>query len=448
MTDRGEIRFAKSGDVHIAYQVLGTGPPDLMAFSSAVMPIDSMDEEPLLARFNSRLASFSRLIRFDRRGVGMSDPVVPTGPTTLEQWVHDAVAVMDAVGSRRAAVFAPRDTSLQAVMMAAAHPDRVASLVMVNGSARVSRAEDYPIGVPQRILDRFLDINMEPDAVDRGFDFLALVAPSVAHNKDFRAWWVRAGYRGASPAMARAIQALYFKADVRPVLPLVRVPTLVFHRRDNELWRVDHGRFLAAHIPNAKYVELEGADDLYWVGDTETMLDEIEEFVTGIRPGGRSDRKLATVLFTDIVGSTRHLAEVGDRRWKDLLERLDTAVRRQLARFEGREVKTTGDGMVATFDGPARAVACACAIGDAAVQVGLEVRAGLHTGEIELYGDDITGLAVNIAARVAALAGPGQVLVSRTLVDLVVGSDITFAGRGAHALKGVPGKWDLFSVER
>jgi class 3 adenylate cyclase len=448
VTSAPEIHYAKSGDVHIAYQVLGTGPPDLLAFSSATMPIDSMDDEPSLARFNNRLASFSRLIRFDRRGVGMSDPVVPTDPTTLEQWVHDALAVMDAVGSRRAAVFAPRDSSLQAVMMAAAYPERVASLMMVNGSARVSRAEDYPIGVPQRLLDHFLDVNMEPDSVERGFDLLALVAPSVARDEDFRAWWVRAGYRGASPAMARAIHRLFLKADVRPVLPLVRAPTLVFHRRDNQLWRVGHGRYLAEHLPHAKYIELEGADDLYWVGDTETMLDEIEEFVTGVRPGGRFDRKLATVLFTDIVGSTQHLAEVGDKSWKDMLGRHDTAVRRQLARFEGREVKTTGDGIVATFDGPARAVACACAIDDAALQVGVEIRAGLHTGEIELYGDDITGLAVNIAARVAALAGPREVLVSRTLVDLVVGSDISFAGRGTRVLKGVPGEWQLFSVER
>jgi class 3 adenylate cyclase len=448
MIDAPEIHYAKSGDVHIAYQVLGAGPLDLLAFSPEMLPIDSMDEEPLLARFNNRLASFSRLIRFDRRGIGMSDPVVPTEPTTLEQWVHDAIAVMDAVGSRRASVFAPRTTSLEAVMMAAAHPDRLASLLIVNGSARLARAEDYPIGIPQRILDRFLDINMEPDAVDRGLDLLAVAAPSVAHDEDFRAWWVRAGYRGASPATARAIEALYFRADVRPVLPLIGVPTLVLHRRDNQLRRVDHGRYLAEHIPNAKYVELEGADDLYWVGDTETMLDEIEEFVTGVRPAARSDRKLATVLFTDIVGSTQHLAEVGDRRWKDLLERHDTAVRHQLARFQGNEVKTTGDGIVATFDGPARAVACACAIGDAAAQLGLEVRAGLHTGEIDLYGNDITGLAVNIAARVAALAGPRQVLVSRTLVDLVVRSDITFADRGAHALKGVPGEWQLFSVER
>jgi class 3 adenylate cyclase len=448
VTSAPEIHYAKSGDVHIAYQVLGTGPPDLLAFSTATMPIDSMDDEPSLARFNNRLASFSRLIRFDRRGIGMSDPVVPSGPTTLEQWVHDALAVMDAVGCRRAAVFAPRDTSLQGVMMAAAHPDRVAGLVVVNGSARVSRAEDYPVGIPQRLLDHFLDVNMEPDAVDRGFDLLALVAPSVVRDVDFRAWWVRAGYRGASPAMARAIQRIFLQADVRPVLPLVRTPTLVLHRRDDQFWRADHGRYLAEHIPDARYVELEGADDLYWVGDTETMLDEIEEFVTGVRPGGRSRRRLATVLFTDIVGSTRQLAEAGDRSWKNILHRHDTALRRQLARFEGHEVKTTGDGMVATFDGPARAVACACAIDDAAVQVGLEIRAGLHTGEIELYGDDITGLAVNIAARVAALAQPREVLVSRTLVDLVVGSDIRFAGRGAHALKGVPGEWQLFSVER
>jgi class 3 adenylate cyclase len=443
----GEIHYAMSGGVHIAYQVLGTGSPDLLAFSSApLLSIDSMDDEPLLARFHDRLASFSRVIRFDRQGVGLSDRV-PTGPTTLEQWVQDALAVMDAVGSRQAAVLAARDSSLEGVLMAATYPERVTSLVVVNGTARLARGDDYEVGIPKPILDKFLELNMEPDAVERGYDYLAAAAPTMAGDKAFRDWWVRAGYRGGSPAMARAIQAVYFRADVRPVLPLVRVPTLVLHRRDNRAFRVGHGRYLAEHILKAKYVELEGADDLYWVGETESMLDEIEEFVTGIRHGPRSDRALATVLFTDIVGSTRRIAEVGDRRWKELLGGHDTAVRRELARFRGRQVTSAGDGTVATFDGPARAVTCACAIREAAAQLGLEVRAGLHTGEIELYGDDIAGLAVHIAARVAALARPGQVLVSRTLVDLVIGSGIKFSDRGAHVLRGVPGKWRLSSVE-
>jgi DNA-binding SARP family transcriptional activator/class 3 adenylate cyclase len=440
-------RYAKSSDADIAFHVLGKDSPDLLMFSSALLPIDAMYEEPSLTRFNNRLASFSRLIQFDVRGVGMSESFAPSSPPTLEQWVHDAAAVMAAAGSERAAVFGPRDASLHAILLAATYPDRVTSLIIVNGSARPSRADDYPFGIPQHVLDAFLQVNMEPDAVEQGFDYLALAAPSVAGDNAFRAWWNRAGNRGASPARARAIQAVYLQADVRPVLPLVRVPTLILHRRDNASWRAPHGRYLAEHIPGAKYVELPGADDLYWVGDTDRMLDEIEEFVTGVRPGPRADRVLATVLFTDIVGSTRRLADVGERRWRDLLDRHDVAVREQLERFRGREIKMTGDGVLATFDGPARAVMCACAIRDATAQLGLEIRAGVHAGEVEIRGEDIGGMAVHIAARIEALADPREVLVSRTVVDLIVGSGIETTDRDEHVLEGVPGEWRLFAAE-
>jgi DNA-binding SARP family transcriptional activator/class 3 adenylate cyclase len=442
-----ETCYAKSGDVDIAFNVSGADSPDLLMFSTAVLPIDSMDEEPSLARFNDRLASFNRLIRFDVRGVGMSDVFAPSSPPTLEQWIQDAVAVLDAVGSERAAFFGPRDASLQAILLAATYPDRVSSLIIVNGTARLARADDYPIGIPQRVLDRFLEVNMETDAVERGFDLLAVAAPSVADDDAFRAWWNRAGNRGASPARARAMQAVYQQADLRPVLPLVGVPTLILHSRDNAMFRATHGRYLAAHIPEAKYVELPGADDLYWVGDTDAILDEIEEFLTGVRPGPRSDRVLATVLFTDIVGSTRRAAEMGERRWRDLLDRHDLAVRRQLERFRGHEIKMTGDGVLATFDGPARAVRCGCAIRDAAAQLGLEIRAGIHTGEVEVRGDDIGGMAVHIAARVESLAEPSEVLVSRTVVDLIVGSGIQTTDRGERVLDGVPGTWRLFTAE-
>jgi DNA-binding SARP family transcriptional activator/class 3 adenylate cyclase len=442
-----ETRYAKSGDVDIAFQTSGADAPDLLMFSTAVLPIDSMDEEPSLARFNDRLASFSRLIRFDVRGVGMSDTFAPSSPPTLEQWIQDAVAVMDAAGSERAAIFGPRDASLQAILLATTYPDRVSSLIIVNGTARLARADDYPIGVPQRILDRFLELNMEPDAVERGLDLLTTAAPSVAHDDSFRAWWNRAGNRGASPARARAMQAVYQQADLRPVLPLVRVPTLILHCRDNAMFRAAHGQYLAANIPEARYVELPGADDLYWVGDADAMLDEIEEFVTGVRPGPRPDRVLATVLFTDIVGSTKRVAEMGERRWRDLLDRHDLAVRRQLERFQGQEIKMTGDGVLATFDGPARAVRCGCAIRDAAAQLGLEIRAGVHTGEVEVRGDDIGGMAVHIAARVQSLAKPTEVLVSRTVVDLIVGSGIETIDRGEQVLNGVPGTWRLFTAE-
>ena len=446
MADTFEIHFARNGTTSIAYQVLGTGALDILTFSSAVLPIDSMDEEPSLARFHRRLASFGRLIRLDLRGIGLSDHL-SGDQTSLEDWVQDAVAVLDAVGSQRAAILAPRDTALHGILLASMFPERVASLVLINGTARMARAEDYPVGVPQKILDSFIEVNTNPEAVAQGFDFLALAAPSVARDDVFRAWWVKAGYRGASPAMARAVQAIYVQADVRPVLSLVQAPTLILHRRSNAMVRVGHGRYLAEHIPNARYVELEGADDLYWVGDTETMLDEIEEFLTGVRRGAGAERTLATILFTDIVSSTARAAEIGDKQWRDLLEQHDRLLRRQLTSFAGREVNTTGDGFVAMFDGPARAVACGCAMRDAAAQIGVELRIGIHTGEVEKRGDDLAGLAVHIAARVEAKAETGQVLVSRTVVDLVVGSAINFADRGEHTLKGVPGLWRLFSVE-
>ncbi len=338
----------------------------------------------------------------------MSDPITAADPPTLEQWAQDAVAVLDAAESEQAAVFAPRDSSLTGILLAATYPDRVHALVLVHGIARFSRAADYQIGIPDRILEHFLQINMEPDAVQQGLDFLALAAPSMAGDTAFRAWWTRAGNQGASPSTARALQSVYLWADVRPLLPLLRTPTLILHRRENIPNRVHHGRYLAEHIPQAKFVELPGADDLYWVGDTETMLDEIEEFLTGVRSGPRTDRVLLTVLFTDIVGSTAQISRLGDRRWRELLDRQELATRRQLARFRGREIKTTGDGVLATFDGPARAVSCACAIRDASAQLGLEIRAGVHTGEVELRGDDIGGLAVHIASDEPTLrACPG-----------------------------------------
>ena len=426
---------------------MGLDAPDLLAFSSSVLPIDSMNEEPSLARFHSRLASFSRLIRFDLRGVGMSDPVVPSSPPTLEQWVGDAVAVMDDAGSAKAAVFAPRDTSLEAILLATSHPDRVSALVMVNGTARFARAPDYPVGIPEPLLERFLQLNMEPDAVERGLDYLGLAGPSVAGDKAFRAWWNRAGNRGASPATSRTIQAVYLRADVRPLLPLVRAPTLILHRRDNAVTRVGHGRYLAEHIPGAKYVELPGADDLYWVGDTGAMLDEIEEFLTAIRRTRHSDRTLATILFTDIIGSTPRMADGGDRRSRDLLNRHDEAVRRHLGAFpgpadqvdlqgRGRHLRRTGTGGELCLCHPRRSR-----------PLGLEIRAGVHTGEVEVVGDGIGGIAVDIAAQVEMLADPGQVLVSRTVVDLIVGSGIEFADRGEHELRAVPGTWRLFAVE-
>jgi class 3 adenylate cyclase len=447
MQESPEIRFARTGSRHIAYQVFGSGSLDLLVFSSAVLPIESMDEEPSLARFHRRLASFSRVIRFDARGIGLSDPHVPSGTAVLDEWVSDSVSVLDAIGSERAAVLAPRDASTQGLLLAATHPERVSSLVFINGTARMARAEDYPVGVPQRILERFLEVNMEPDAVERGFDLLAGAAPSVAGDESFRSWWVKAGYRGASPGASRAIQDASLRADMRPILPLVQAPALVLHRRDNQFVRIGHGRYLAEHLAEARYVELPGADDLYWVGETDEMLDEIEEFLTGSRRGPEGDFVVATVLFTDIVESTSRLAALGERAWSDLLDRHDEAVRQELRRFGGREVKTTGDGILATFDNPTRALACGRAIRDAAARLGLALRVGLHTGQVQVRGADVGGLAVHIAARVQGRASADQVLVTRTLADIVVGSGFAFTDAGQHTLKGVPGRWELFALE-
>jgi pimeloyl-ACP methyl ester carboxylesterase/DNA-binding SARP family transcriptional activator len=426
------IRYAKDGEVHIAYHVFGVDSPDLLALSSGMAPIDSMNDEPSLARFYQRLASFRRVIRFDFRGIGRSDSVAPSSPPTLEQWMHDALAVMDNVGSLRAAVFAPRESSLPAILLAATHPERVSSLVFVNGTARIPEARDYPEGISQPLLDEFLDLNFEPDAIDRGYDALRFFAPSVANDDTFRAWWNQAGNRGAGPGTARLLDRVKFQVDVRALLPLVRVPTLVLHRRDDGAIPVGHGRYLAKHIPNATYVELPGADDLYWVGDTNRMLDEIESFLTGIRRGTDTERVLATVLFTEIVGSSERLAEV---------------VARQLANFRGREIKTTRAGVLATFDGPARAVFCAQAIRDAATEMGLQARSGLHIGEVDARGEDEGGMTIHIAAAAADLAEPNQVLVSRTVVDVVVGSGIETTDRGEHVLPGAPGSWRLFAVQ-
>jgi pimeloyl-ACP methyl ester carboxylesterase/class 3 adenylate cyclase len=443
-----DIRYAKSGEVNIAYQMLGTGPPDVLAFSSATLPIDSMNDEPSLVRFNHRLASFSRLMRFDLRGIGMSDPVPVSSPPTLEQWVEDAIAVMDAAGSEQVAIFAPRDASLHGILLATTVPDRVTGLVIVNGTARYAKADDYPIGIPQDLLDGFLTLHAEADAVERGLDFLALEAPSVASDERFRAWWNRAGNRGASPATSRAIQAVWLRADVRSLLPLVRVPTLILHRQDVRLLRVDHGRYLAEHIPGSRYVELPGSDDLYWIGDTDAMLDEVEEFLTGVRDHPSSDQVLATVAVIAIVEPRKPVAETGDGRRRDLHERYRRMVSRHLDQLRGHEFRTTDEDVVlASFDSPARAVACATGIRDAASRLGLAIRAGIHTGEVVIRGEQMTGLAVDVATRARELAEPQQVLASRTTVDLIGGSGVETIDRGEHSLDGIPGSWRLLSVE-
>jgi class 3 adenylate cyclase len=437
-----DIAYADSGGVFVAYQTLGAGERDLLVIMEGFIPIDTMDDEPRLARAMRRLGSFARVIRFDRRGIGLSDPVSSNEPPTLEQWVEDAVAVLDANGSTEAVVLASAEASAVGLLMAAMHTDRVDGLVIVNGFPRVLVDDDYPEGLAPEVVAEMLDVtNPAGDA-----DYVAQIAPSAAGDEHFRRWWHETGRRGASPATARALLRVAYEADVRAVLPTIQVPALVAYLRDGPTRA--GSRYLVDHLAGAIEFAPGGTDDYWWASDAApAIVDEIEEFLTGVRASEDPDRRLATFLFTDIVGSTAQTSAVGDRRWREVLDRHDMMVRRQLTRFRGREVKTMGDGFLATFDGPARAVECACAIRDAAGQLGLEIRSGVHTGEAEIRGDDVAGIAVDIAARVAARAEPGSVWVSRTVVDLVVGSRLRFASRGPHDLKGVPGTWDLFAVD-
>jgi class 3 adenylate cyclase len=440
------ISYAPSTDGYIAYEVIGSGPLDLLMVSGNLIPIEAQLEEPSFARYLRGLASFSRLIRFDRRGTGLSDPLTSSGGTTLEQWMADASAVLSAVGAERVALVG--DTlagSLVSLLFAATYPDRTTALVVLNGSARLGPAPDYLWGYNEDVRNEFLR-HMDEEYLE-GRPTLDLLAPSVAGDEWFVEWWVRSRRRGASPTVARRLYKQSFDSDVRHVVPTIRVPTLVVHRSETILIPVQQGRWIADHIPGARFVELPGSDVLPYVGDCDALVQEVEEFLTGVRHAPGTDRVLATVLFTDIVDSTRRSSELGDRRWGELLDAHDAAVRAELVRFRGHEVKSTGDGFLATFDGPARAIQCALAIRDAGAELGLVIRAGLHTGEVEMRGDDVGGIAVNIGQRVTTAAGPGEVLVSRTVTDLVAGSDITFVDRGEVELKGVPGEWRLFAVE-
>jgi len=432
----------------IAYQVLGDGPTDLLVLPGPFVPIASIDDEPSMYRFHRRLASICRVIPFDHRGVGLSSRMPSMNMLAPKFWAEDAIAVMDAVGCEQVTIFAPSFHSMNGLVLAADYPERVRSLVVVNGAARTLWAPDYPVGSEARRADPFMTVALEPDAVEQGFDLLGIVAPSVARDDAFRAWWDLAGNRAGPPSMARAVSKAVTEGDVREALALISAPTLILHRVGSTFIPVGQGRYLAEHIAGSRFVELPGADMLYWVGDTAPMLDEIEEFITGVRSGFDAERVLATIVFTDIVGSTERAALLGDDRWRDLLDNHDTIVRHQLQRFGGREVNTAGDGFVATFASPSAAIACADEIVDAVRVLDIEVRAGIHAGEVEVRGADVAGMAVHIGARVAALAGPSEVLVSSTVRDIVTGSRRTFAERGEHELKGVPGQWRLYALVR
>lgn len=441
-------RYASCGEVDIAYQVFGDGPVDLVVLPGPSIPVDTIDAEPSMYRFHRRLASFSRVIRFDFRGMGLSSRVPSLDVIGPKFWAKDVIAVMNAVGCERATVLAPSFTSMTGLVLAADYPERVSSLVIINGAARTLRAPDYPIGAEVSAVDPYTTIAIEPDAVEQGFDMLGIIAPSVAGDDAFRAWWDMAGNRAASPSMARAVIKIVRQADVRDTLARITVPTLILHRDNPNFSPVANGLYLAEHIAGSRFAELPGDDVLYWVGDTAPMIEEIEEFITGVRGGFDAERVLLTIMFTDIVGSTELAAGLGDDHWRDLLDNHDTIVRRQLDRFGGREVNTAGDGFVTTFTSPSGAIECADAIVDAVHVLGIEVRVGIHAGEVEVRGADVAGLAVHICARVAAHAGPSEVLVSSTVRDIVTGSRRRFADRGEHDLKGVPGRWQLCALVR
>ena len=436
-----ETRYAKSGDVNIAYQVVGEGPLDLVYVPGWVSNVELMWEEPAHARLLRRLASFSRLILFDKRGTGLSDPVALDRLPTLEQRMDDVSAVMRAAGSERAAIFGSSEGGLMSVLFAATYPERTVALIALAIYAKRIWSPDYPWAPTPEA--RAAEIESIERTWGAEMDISDL-APSA--DEAFRRRAVAYLRRSASPGAAVALLRMNTQIDVRDVLPTIRVPALILQRVGDRDVKVEEARWIAAQIPGAKYVELPGDEHLIWAGDVDGVVDEVEEFLTGVRPAREPDRVLATVLFTDIVGSTERAAALGDRRWRELLTAHHEIVRRELGRFRGNEVDTAGDGFLATFDGPGRAIRAARSIRDAVRELDLEIRAGLHTGEVELRDDGISGIAVHTAARVAARAGAGDVLVSGTVKDLVAGSGIVFEDRGEHALKGVPGEWRLYSV--
>jgi pimeloyl-ACP methyl ester carboxylesterase len=435
--------YARSGDLHIAYQVVGNGPRDLVYVPGWVSNVEMAWEEPTLARFLHRLASFSRLIVFDKRGTGLSDRVPNDRLPPLDERMDDLRAVMDAAGSQRAAVFGFSEGGNLSSLFAASYPERTAALMLFGTFAKRSWSPDYPWA--PTVEERGKLLAQVEREWGRDMD-LEMYVPSRMSDRAFLGRLSAYFRSAASPGAAVALLRMNTEIDIRNVLPAIHVPTLVMHRTGDRSANVEEARWMASQIPEARFVELPGDDHMPWVGDHDAIVDEIQEFLTGDRPGRELDRVLATVLVTDIVGSTRHAAQIGDRAWSELLARHHAIVRKELDRSRGREIDTAGDGFLATFDGPARAVGCACRIRDAMRGLGLEIRAGLHTGEIELAGGRVHGIAVHTGARIAATARPGEILVSSTVKDLVSGSGISFEDRGTHQLKDVPRPWQLYAA--
>jgi class 3 adenylate cyclase len=439
-----ETRYARLREARVAYQVVGDGPPDLILSAGTFGNIDLDWEDPLAARMYRRIATFSRLIRFDRRGSGSSDPLPLDALPPWEAYMEEVVAVMDATGSERAAIMGVFDAGPMAALFAATKPERTVALILANTAARLLASEDYAIGARPEAVD---------DVIDRveetwGTEAQAwMQAPSRAGDEHFRRWFAKYTRGIASPTAVKAYLHAMLEADARPILSSIHLPTLVVHRSDYPLFRIEHGRFLAEHVEGARFVELPGADGALAWENADLLVDEIEEFLTGMRRRAEPDRALATVLFADIVGSTERAGELRDERWLHLLDVHDETAHRVVRGFDGRLIKTTGDGILATFDGPGRGIRAAALLREELRRAGLDIRAGLHTGEIELRDGDVGGIAVHIGARVMAAAAPGEILVSRTVRDLIAGSEIRLEDRGQHQLKGVEGDWHLFAVE-
>ncbi len=435
-----KTQYVRSGEADIAYQVLGDGPHHIVAVLDWASHLEALVEQPFIADWFTSLARFARVLWLGTRGVGMSGPLNEGRP--IESWMHDLVTVMDAAGFERASLVAHGLGAQVALTAAATHPNRVDSLVIVNGYARFARADDYPAGLPEHMHETYLD------ALERQWGtgvHAHGLGPSVVHRPGVVEWWARVERFGATPRVARAQLETILALDARSVLPLVEVPTLVVHSRDNVFVRAGHGRYLAEHIQGARYIERSSAD--HWPVPDSDLVGTVEEFITGSSSGaGDWDRVLATVLFVDVVGSTEFAAELGDRTWTAALERFEEVARTALAAFDGKLEDTAGDGILATFGGPTHAIRCARRIRDEARLSGLEVRCGLHAGEVTRRSGGVAGIAVHIGARVSALAEPGEVLVTRTVHDVVVGSGIAFQERGEHDLKGVPDRWMLYAA--
>ena len=435
-------RYAPDGENHIAYQVVGNGP-ELLFVLTATFPIDLLWDEPTVAGHLHRLASFNRVILTDLLGVGSSDAVPIADRAAMQSWTDGLVAVLDAVGCECASVLAMSESALTAMLLSATHPHRVRSLVLFSPFACYVRAPDHPFGMPEPALQRYLESFEQTVGAGGVVD---LLAPSWSHDGPKRRWWARGERLSGGPGYFKKILNLFLRTDVRPALGTLQAPTLLIRRREDRHVHREHVQDLAARIPTARLVELSGDDNVWFAGDADRVLDEIESFLTGSRSATPSNRVLSTVLFTDIVGSTERAAKLGDDAWTAALAAHNRIVERYVASARGTVVKFTGDGALATFDGPARAINCARSIRDAVDDLGLTIRAGLHTGEVEVADGDIHGIAVHIAARIMALAEPGEVLVSGVIPPLVLGSRIAFADRGSHQLRGVPDRWPVLAV--